>query len=250
MEERVYAPQPRVVKDKKEEQFRRELRIRAIAGSNKRDAATRAARQTNLTLEQRRAAREAADGAHLGGYGSKGRPASGAVRAGPRMLFDADATLSITMQAARELAAEQVERKATRPGAKAAQDVLAEATVELAAEAKAADLDRDAAASAHQPDTREEFESEVAWLRRKQSLAREDCARAESLLREKARGQKRQLTLAESTADETLSNARRRYNKYSRRLVGLQRLLAPGERFGPQLAVEKEGEGASSSPAS
>ena len=160
------------------------------------------------------------------------------------MLFDADATLNITMQAARELAAEQVERRVTRPGAKAAQDVLTEATVELAAEAKAADIDGDAAPGAHQPDNREEFESEIAWLRRKQSLAREDCARAESLLREKARGKKRQLTLAEATADETLSNARRRYNKYSRRLVGLQRLLAPGERFGPQLAVEKEGEAA------
>ena len=247
MEERNYAPQPKVVTDKKEEQFRRELRIRAIAGSNKRDAASRAARQpkaqANVTLEQRRAAREAGDDAHLLGYGvgSKARLASGAVREGPRMLFDADATLNITMQAARELAVERVERKASRPGAKAAQEVLAEATVELAAEAKAADVDGDAAPSAHQPDTREEFESEVAWLRRKQSLAREDCARAESLLREKARGKKRQLTLAEATADETLSNARRRYNKYSRRLVGLQRLLAPGERFGPQLAVEKEG---------
>ena len=74
MEERVYAPQPRVVKDKKEEQFRRELRIRAIAGETRRlqqDAASRAARQpkaqANVTLEQRKAAREAADDAHLGG---------------------------------------------------------------------------------------------------------------------------------------------------------------------------------------
>lgn len=245
----------RVVKDKKEEQFRRELRIRAIAGSNTRDAAARAARQTqaegSITLEQRRAAREAANDAHLGGYGSKRRPASSTVKEGPpfsthlgavSLLFDADATLNITMEAAREVAAEQVERKATRPGAKAAQDVLAEATVELAAEAKAANIDGDVALSAHLPDTLEEFESEVAWLRRKQSLAREDCARAESVLREKARSRGRQLTAAEGRADETLSNARRRYNKYNRRLVVLQRLLAPGERFGPQLAVEKEDE--------
>ena len=248
MEERLYVPQPRVVKDKKEEQFRRELRIRAIAGSNTRDAAARAARQTqakgNVTLEQRRAAREAANDAHLGGHGSKRRPASSAAKEGPHTLFDADATLNITMEAAREVAAEQVERKATRPGAKAAQDVLAEATVELAAEAKAADIDGDAALTAHLPDTLEEFESEVAWLRRKQSLAREDCARAESVLREKARSRGRPLTVAEGRADETLSNARRRYNKYNRRLVVLQRLLAPGERFGPQLAVEKEDEAA------
>ena len=132
MEDRGYVPQPRVVKDKKEEQFRRELRIRAIAGSNTRDAAARAARQTqaegSITLEQRRAAREAANDAHLAGYGSKRRPASNAVKEGPHTLFDADATLNITMEAAREVAAEQVERKATRPGVKAAQDVLAEAT--------------------------------------------------------------------------------------------------------------------------
>ena len=229
MEDRGYVPQPRVVKDKKEEQFRRELRIRAIAGSNTRDAAARAARQTqaegSITLEQRRAAREAANDAHLAGYGSKRRPASNAVKEGPHTLFDADATLNITMEAAREVAAEQVERKATRPGVKAAQDVLAEATIELAAEAKAALIDGDAALSAHLPDTLEEFESEVAWLRRKQSLAREDCARAESVLREKVRNRGRPLTVAEGRADEALSNARRRYNKYNRRLVVLQRLL-------------------------
>ena len=217
-----------LVAEAKEAQFKRELRIRAIAGTNRQDAAKKAAAAVApVTLAEKRAAREAASGC------SPKEVKDPNVKEPPKTVFDTDATLHITVKAAREVANEQIERN-SKPGAKAALAALTEANATLMAalavkraasgglgDAPAATKtnDDDQAPSARKPESHEELEQELMWLRRKQTLARDDCRRAEALLYAKAEEQHRPLTLEEKTADEALSNARRRYNKYSRRLT-------------------------------
>ena len=226
----------------KEDQFRRELRIRAIAGTK--DTASRVAKasKNNVTLSEKRAAREA-----LTSGGDRSKQSSGGGKPMPKTVFNPDATLHITMRAARQITAEQVERN-VRPGAKAALEALTDATAELAAKLAEsgavvddAEADDDPEYSVRMPKTKEEYEQEIAWLKRKQALAREDRRKCEALLRERARQTGRKLSLEEATADEALRNARRRYNKYNRRLVGLLYLSKPGEKFGPPLPADAMG---------